>query len=428
MSLALDARVDRPLVAPGVADTRYCLLTVRAIDGGVPRVPLNLALAIDTSGSMHGGKLGRARDAAGLVVRHLTAIDRVAIVTYDDDARVVAPSTPLTPAGKTEILYQLGRIEAGGWTNLERGWATATEEVARSEVLSADGFAAEARRVLLLSDGLANVGITSSDVLVEQARARGASGIATSTMGVGADFNGELLEAMARQGGGRFQYVESAPQIPDCVQGELGELLRLVARGVAVELSLPDGVQVRECLNDFPMESTKRGARVRLGDLAAGDARQVLLELQVDAGAVADSPVALAALAVFTDVQTGRGSELAFPVALLQPADATAVDGQVADPEVERELSLAQAARARQEAVRLSVLGDHRAAHGVLAAACETLLASAYAAHPAIATQIQALASHAVLAGRGLSRAQQQELGYQAYLLRESRRRYDRVF
>jgi Ca-activated chloride channel family protein len=428
MSLVLDARVDRSLVALGVTDTRYCLLTVRAIDGGVPRVPLNLALAIDTSGSMHGSKLGRARDAAGLVVRHLTAIDRVAIVTYDDEARVVAPSTLLTAAGKTELLYQLGRIEAGGWTNLERGWATATDEVARVQTLGGDGVAAEASRVLLLSDGLANVGLTNSDKLVEQARERGASGIATSTMGVGADFNGELLEAMARQAGGRFQYVESAPQIPDCVQGELGELLRLVARGAAVEVALPDGVQVRDCLNDFPLERTKRGVRVRLGDLAAGDARRILLELQVDAGAVLDSPVALVALAVFTDVQTGRGSEVAFPAALLRPADAPSVDGQVADPEVERELSLARAAQARQEAVRLSVLGDHRAAHSVLAAACETLLASAYGAHPAVATQIQSLAHHAVLAGRGLSRAQQQELGYQAYLLRESRKRYDRAF
>src|SRR5262249_28606314 len=79
MSLSLGARFDRPLVARGAAEDRYCLLTVRADGNGGRRVPLNLALAIDTSGSMHGSKLARAKDAAGLVVRHLTAIDRVAI-------------------------------------------------------------------------------------------------------------------------------------------------------------------------------------------------------------------------------------------------------------------------------------------------------------------------------------------------------------
>src|SRR5262249_53008909 len=104
MSLSLDAVFDRPLVTPGMADIRYYLLTVQAKGNGGRRVPLNLALAIDTSGSMHGSKLARVKDAAGLVVRHLTAIDRVAIVTYDDDARVVAPNTLLSPQGKTEIL------------------------------------------------------------------------------------------------------------------------------------------------------------------------------------------------------------------------------------------------------------------------------------------------------------------------------------
>jgi Ca-activated chloride channel homolog len=428
MSLLLDSLLDRPLVNRGAADIRYCMLTVRATEGGTPRVPLNLALAIDTSGSMHGSKLARAKDAAGLVVRHLTAIDRIAVVTYDDDARVVAPSTQLTPAGKNEILYQLGRIEAGGWTNLGCGLAAASDEVARARVTASDATQPDASRVLLLSDGLANVGVTDPDELVERARQHSAGGIVTSSMGVGADFNGDLLEAMARQGGGRFQYVESAPQIPDCVQGELGELLQLAARGVAVEVSLPTGVHFRECLNDFPTEGTKRGVRVRLGDLAGGDARQILLELQVDDGAVVDRPLALQALALFTDVQTGRGSELAFPDVWLRPADASAVDGQIPDPDVEREISLMHAAQARKEAVRLSVLGDQRAAHGVLAAACENLLASAYAAHPSVATQIRSLSQHAIQARRGLSRAQQQELGYQAYLLREGRPRYDRAF
>jgi Ca-activated chloride channel family protein len=243
-------------------------------------------------------------------------------------------------------------------------------------------------------------------------------------MGVGADFNGDLLEAMARQGGGRFQYVESAPQIPDCVQGELGELVQLAARGVAVEVSLPSGVRLRECLNEYPIENTKQGHRVRLGDLTAGDARQILLTLQVDDGAIVDRPVAVSALAVFTDVETGRGTELAFPEVWLGPAAPAEVDAQSTHPDVEAEVALLRAAMARKEAVRLSVLGDDRAAHEVLVGVCQRLSASAYAAHPAVATQIRALSQHAAQASLGFTLAQQKDLSYQAYLLREARPRY----
>jgi Ca-activated chloride channel family protein len=328
----------------------------------------------------------------------------------------------LSAQGKTEILYQIGRIEAGGWTNLWSGWLIACQEVTQAQATETGSTGAN--RVLLLSDGLANVGTTDPTELVEQARQSGAQGIVTSTMGVGADFNGDLLEAMARQGGGRFQYVESAPQIPDCVQGELGELLQLAARGVAVEIALPVGVHLRECLNEFPIEHTKQGIRFRLGDLTAGDTRQILLALHVDAGAIVDHPVELQALALFTDVETGRGTELTFPEAWLRPADAIEVDAQRPDPRVETEIALLHAAEARKEAVRLSILGDDRAAHEVLVGAFQSLSANAYAAHPAVATQIRSLSQHATQARLGFTRAQQKELGYQAYLLREARSRY----
>src|ERR671936_1560255 len=96
-------------------------------------------------------------------------------------------------------------------------------------------------RALVLTDGLANVGITKVEELVEHARQLRLRGIVTSTMGVGAGFNEDLLEAMARHGGGRFQYVETARHIPDCVQGELGELLTIAARRVEGQVVLPEG-------------------------------------------------------------------------------------------------------------------------------------------------------------------------------------------
>lgn len=418
MPLALAAALDRPLVAPGPPAERYLMLTVEAPAGSAPRLPLNLALAIDTSGSMAGEKLERVREAAGYVVRHLSAVDRVAVVSYSDGVRIVAPSAPLTASAKTDLLWRLARIEAGGMTNLSGGWLTACQGVAKHQ----DG-AGQLDRVLLLTDGLANRGITDTEELIEHARQLRARGIATSTMGVGVDFNEELLEAMARHGGGRFQYVATATHIPDCVGGELGELLEVAARAVALEVALPEGVRYAGCLNEYLTEDTPSGVRVHLGDVLAGGSRRVLLKLSVEA--MVDAPLPVGALALYTDAETGRGVEARFPGVELRPADRAAADAQVEDADVEREVALLRAARARDEAARLSRQGDARAAAGALSAAGQALRMSASAADPAVAGEIGALMQMAGDAERGLGEREIKELRYQSYLRREARGRYD---
>jgi Ca-activated chloride channel family protein len=419
MALTLSAAVDRPLVRTGASSERYLMLTLQTPAGVVQRLPLNLALVVDRSGSMAGQKLARAGEAAGFVLRHLTSVDRVAIVAYDDEVTVVAPSTPLTPQAKTDLLYRLSRIEAGGSTNLGGGWLTGCQEVAKHQV--GDG---QLNRALLLTDGLANVGITSVEELVEHARQLRLRGIVTSTMGVGADFNEELLEAMARHGGGRFQYVETAKHIPDCVQGELGEMLEVAARKVAVEVMLPEAVRCLGCLNEYVLEETPRGVRVHLGDLLAGDTRRILLKLSVSPGHI-DRSLAIGALALYVDTATGHGSEQLSHSAELRYADPDAVDRQETNDEVARAVALLLAAQAKEEAARLSRRGADAAAASALAAAGQALSAGPFAADPAVAGEITVLASMAAEASSGLAEHQRKELRYQSYLTRESRRRYD---
>ncbi len=422
MPLSLHAAVDRPLVRSGAVSERYLMFTLQAATmEAAARLPLNLALVLDTSGSMTGEKLARVKEAASFVVRHLSSADRVAIVGYNDHVQVVAPSTPLTAEARTDLLYRLSRIESGGMTNLSGGWLTGCQGVAKHQVGEA-----QMDRVLLLTDGLANVGITGPEELVEHARQLRLRGITTSTMGVGVDFNEELLEAMARHGGGRFQYVETAKHIPDCVGGELGEMLQVAARNVAVELSLPEGVRCVDCLNKYVTEATGHGGvRVRLGDLLANDARGVVLKLSVS-GPNVDTPLTVDALALYTDTETGRGTEEAFPAVALGLADAESVDNQETDIEVARQVALLLAARAKEEAVRLSRLGEDAAAAGALASAGQALSVSAYASDPSVAGEIGALMQLADDAGRqGLAESQRKELRYQSYLSREARTRYD---
>lgn len=419
MSLTITAAVDRPLVTSRGRCERHLMLTLAAPAGQAHRLPLNLALVIDASGSMTGEKLARAAEAAAFVVRHLSAVDRVAVVAYDDDVTVVAPSTPLASSrARAELLRAINGIQTGGSTNLCGGWLTGCQEVAAHQRGDA-----QLDRVLLLTDGLANVGVTNVEDLVEHARQLRLRGIVTSTMGVGADFNEELLEAMARHGGGRFQYVETARHIPDCVQGELGELLQLYARKLAVEVDLPAGVRVARCLNDDVLEETAHGVRLHLGDLIAGETRRVLLALAVEVGAA--PALELRGRALYVQTESGLGSETPCPTVALRVATQEEVDTQRTDDEVAREVALLLAAQAKEEAARLSRRGEHGAAASTLHLASQALAASPYMAAPQVAEEASALSAMASVADQGLSETQRKELRYQSYLTRFSRKRYD---
>jgi len=428
MSLTLAAAIDRSLVRSDAISERYLMLTIGVPEGAVRRLPLNLALIVDASGSMTGEKLERAKEAAAFAVRHLTAADRVAVVAYDDEVRVVAPSTLLAPAARADLLRRIGGIGTGGMTNLSGGWLTGCQEIAAYQSGNST-----MDRAIVLTDGLANVGIIALEELVEHARQLRSRGITTSTMGVGADFNEELLEAMARHGGGRFQYVETAKHIPDCVQGELGEIAQVYARRLALDVELPRGVRVVGSLNDDAYESTARGVRVHVGDLLAGDTRKVLLHLSIDrdgSTAVAGTgglPLTVQALALYTDTATGQGTEQTFPSAHLRYASLPDVDRQRTDEAVASEVALLLAAKAKEDAARLSRQGEHDAAAGALRQAQASLAAAPYGAAnaPGIAAELSALGRLADAAGQGMDESQRKELHYQSYLTRSARKRHD---
>jgi hypothetical protein len=244
-------------------------------------------------------------------------------------------------------------------------------------------------------------------------------------MGIGVDFNGELLEAMARHGGGRFQYVETARHIPDCVQGELGEMARVAARNLVVEVDLPWGVRSLSCLNDYVTEETPRGVRIKLGDLLAGDTRTCVLRLSVRAGTTHET-LPLAARALYADTDTGRGEEVAFDVATLRRADQDAVDTQPTDDAVAREVALLLAARAKEEATRLSRRGERHEAARFLRATSVGLCAMAAPGDAAVSGEANALAALAGEMEHGeMSEARLKDVHYNAYLRRERRARYD---
>jgi Ca-activated chloride channel family protein len=343
-------RLEHAAPSPGKPLTVRALLSLAGdppADRG--RVPLNLALVLDRSGSMGGPKLQAAREAASLAVGRLWPDDLVGVVAYDDEVVVVEEPGPGT--NQTGLAQRLRGIEPGGMTNLSGGWLKGRELVARNA--GSEGV----HRVLLLTDGRANHGITDPEVLTELCRTAAAHGITTTTIGFGRDFDEELLRSMADAGGGATYYIEKSDQAPAVFEEELDGLLSLTAQNVAVEVRTTSAVGLAAVRHSYPSTPTGDGLRLELGDLYAREPKRLLLELAVDevpgagaGGSPGDAAAThLATLSLTADVLEAGGGVVHRTLDLAITLDVE--EGARVDPEVRREMLLLDAADARERAL-----------------------------------------------------------------------------
>jgi Ca-activated chloride channel family protein len=353
------------------ADGQLTLRVLLRVEGTPPaadaRAPLNLALVLDRSGSMAGEKLAAARKAAALLVRTLRPEDVISVVAYDD--QVVTVAEPGTGAEQRDLPTTLGRIESGGSTNLSGGWLRGRELAGRG--LREGGV----NRVLLLTDGLANVGIKDPEQLAGLCREAARNGITTTTIGFGADFDEDLLRAMADAGGGATYFIEQPDQAPGIFEEELAGLLSIAAQNLSVRVQLAPAAWLAAVHHSYPSTHVPDGLRLDIGDLYAREPRVLLVELLVhvpDSTALVD----VAKLTLTGDVLLPNGAvehqEIEIPVSL------SAVDGPRVDPVVRRELLLQEAARAREEALDRQDRGDHDGAVQALRTAYGKLRSAGY--------------------------------------------------
>jgi Ca-activated chloride channel homolog len=367
-AMHVNARLDRALARTRWTTSRYALLELRAPARASvrPRPPLNLALVLDRSGSMAGAKLDLARRAAVQLVRGLDDRDRACVVAYDDEVCVIAPSRPTTAAVRADVEGRIRAIGSGGSTNLSGGWLEGCREVAEAQADGADAI----DRALLLTDGLANVGIVDQEELCTHAAELRRRGITTSTFGIGADYNEDLLQALAEKGGGHYFYLRDAGDVAPSFAQELGELMATVARDVVVEVRAPGATL--ELLNDQPVERLADGLRVRLGDLCSREEKALLLKVTTAPGD-AETEAPISAHLTYRDADDGRGRELAFPAVAVRRARDREVDAQPRDPAVQRATGLLYAARAKKEAADLNRAGRYDRARRVLERTAERI-------------------------------------------------------
>jgi Ca-activated chloride channel family protein len=360
--MTLRARSDRHLIRSTHRSERFVLVELEAPHSNQPtaRDPLNIAFVLDRSGSMSGEKIALAREAVETAIERLLPTDTFAVVVYDDRIDVAVESTPASREAKANAIDRLRSIDARGSTNLSEGWLRGAEQVARThEHLGAGGRSVD--RVLLLTDGLANAGITDPAELTRHASELRTRGVTTSTFGVGEDFDEQLLQSMADAGGGHFYFIANAVQIVDQIASEVGELLAVVARDAVLEVTAPDGVGLAVGgLSPFPIEERGNRWLVRLGDLVAEQHLAVVLRVRFGYGQIGRE---VGVLVGVTDRDGALAAAGLSPVPLgWQYADDAANDAQPRDRAVDRAVAGLFAARARQEAVRLNRLGSFAAA------------------------------------------------------------------
>ncbi len=346
--------------APTAGGDTYVIATVTG--GAKPqetaRRPLNLALVLDRSGSMSGDKLALVKNAALHLVHQLDARDRVAVVVYDDTVDVLIPSMPVTPDALPTLSMALAAVQTGGSTNLEGGWRAGVQQVA-ARIGRMPGAL---HRVLLLTDGLANVGITETGPLSSLAKGTASLGVVTSTFGVGTDYDEQLLAAMAEAGGGNDYFIPNKEGIHPTFQAELAELLSVVAEGVSVTINFPQGAAVKLLNPNIESKAAAGHVMVPVGFVSAEESRDLVFRVtlpRMDVG----TDCAHTATATWTLPAPGGMTAATLPWA-------AANDPGTPDPAVLTAVAAQEAANARWEAYRAEKTGDYAgAARGMRRAA-----------------------------------------------------------
>ncbi|MEH6625988.1 MAG: VWA domain-containing protein [Motiliproteus sp.] len=238
------------------------------------RIPANIAIVLDKSGSMAGDKIEQAREAAIMAIRRLDNRDIVSVISYDSRVKVVVPATKVSD--KPSIYNAIRHIRANGNTALFAGVSKGAQELRK--FLDQN----KVNRVILLSDGLANVGPQSPRELGQLGASLAKEGMSVTTIGLGLGYNEDLMTRLAGFSDGNHAFVENAEDLASIFQYEFGDVLSVVAQGVTIEINCGKGIKPIRLLG---RESDIIGGRVRarLNQLYSEQEKFVILEVEVPA-------------------------------------------------------------------------------------------------------------------------------------------------
>lgn len=238
----------------------------------VKRLPLNIVVVLDKSGSMSSaGKMSNAKEAITFIIKNLTGEDTFSLVAYDSHVSTIVE--PVKVENKSVLIDKIFQISPGGSTNLSggmlEGYNLAEKNYKSNQI----------NRVLLISDGLANVGITDPFQLQKIAKERSEK-ISTSTFGVGKYFNEKLMTNIAEYGNANYYYIDQSDKIPNIFSKELSGLLAVAAQNCSIDIIPGNGVSVKKVYG-FKFDRNGDGIKIKLGDLISQEKKICLIEFVI---------------------------------------------------------------------------------------------------------------------------------------------------
>ena len=235
---------------------------------------VNMVIVMDRSGSMSGQKIRDAKKAVLNLLTDLSPSDRLALVAYSDGVTRLSGLLPVTPAYQKRLSSIIHNVSVGGGTNLGQGLREGINLLMSSEKTENPG------RLILISDGLANQGITNPIELGNMASIAAEKAFSISTVGVGNDFNEQLMTAIADRGTGTYYYLENLSHFAAVFKNEFQGTRSVAASSVKITIDEENGIRLVNA-GGFPIERRHRQAFFYPGNLLSGETRKLFLTLKV---------------------------------------------------------------------------------------------------------------------------------------------------
>jgi Ca-activated chloride channel family protein len=368
--MQIDAKLKFPNVVKGEVQKNHLLLRFRtpANPNIKERKPLVIGLAIDKSWSMKGDKMEAVIEASSSLINWLTRHDAVAIVAYSADVQLIQPITHLTE--KISVTDKIRNIQVATSTNLSGGWLSTLKAVAQAKIPNAY------KRVILLTDGNPTLGIKEKEALVQIAKDHQTQGITTTTIGVGGDFNEEMLVEIAKAGGGNFYYIDNPETASDIFFTEFGDIGALYGQAIDVELHFAPGVKLNQVLSETTHQIaeefdefignsktvSRQKVNLQLGDLRSDDIKNLVLEIEIDESeSTPEAPLFEANVSYYNLLENNSLKQIQYKL----PKEIAKSKGKQ-DPDVLVEILIANASRGLKEIGEFVKLGQIEVAKAML--------------------------------------------------------------
>lgn len=276
-SIAINARLGQSVLKHGASQRVFLRIGLRGIQNDISehRTPANVALVIDRSGSMRGDKIARARDAANMAINRLGATDVASVIVFDDKIDTIVKATRVRDPDDFHV--HIDNIQVGGSTAIYAAVEEAAREIRRNK------SAGLINRIILMSDGRANVGPSKPHHFEQLGQRLGKEGISVSTIGLGNGYNEDLMSELAATSDGNHAFARTSSDLTKIFNQEFDEVLSVTGQDVEIIIRTRSGVKTLRTLGRAGVIDGNM-VRIKLNQVYGTAEYSLQVELDVPAG------------------------------------------------------------------------------------------------------------------------------------------------